>query len=413
MRDTQTAVSKGAVIAVAMGVMNIATYGYTIAVAHLIGKGPFGAFSALMGLLMVINVLALGLQATGARRIAANPGHVRAVEHSVLRVGVRSGLMLGVLCVLAAPLLNSVLRLESLPTALLLGAAAVPLSIMGSQAGILQGERRWEPLAGIYLALGLGRLLAGVGCLLIWRTEFAAFFGVAVAAWLPVLIGAIALRRPRQEHPDVDPDEASTVDVLREVAHSSQALLAFFVVSNADVLLARAMLDDDVAGLYAGGLILAKAILFLPQFVVVLAFPSMATRGATRGILVKALAVTAGLGLIGVFGALLLPDIGLLFIGGDDFSGVKNDLWLFAVIGTLLSTIQLLVYSVLARRGWRAIGMIWATLALMIPLSRTVETAHGLVVLVVALESALLLGLLIAAWVTTPATKPEPAPHLS
>lgn len=395
--------SKGAIIAVAMGVMNIATYGYTIAVAHLIGKGPFGAFSALMGLLMVINVLALGLQATGARRIAADPGHVLAVERTLLQVGIRSGFVLGAVCLLAAPLLNSVLRLESLPTALLLGAAAIPLSIMGSQAGILQGERRWEPLAGIYLALGLGRMIAGIGCLLIWRTEFAAFLGVAIAAWLPVLVGAVVLRRPRTSIADDDTAASSQVDVLREVARSSQALLAFFVVSNADILLARAMLADDVAGLYAGGLILAKAILFLPQFVVVLAFPSMATRGATRIVLLKALGITVGLGMIGVLGALLLPDVGLLFVGGDDFAGVKDDLWLFAVIGTLLSAIQLLVYSVLARQGWKATGMIWATLALLVPLSMTVETAHGLVVLVVGLESALLLGLLTAAWITTPA----------
>ena len=34
-------------------------------------------------------------------------------------------------------------------------------------------------------------------------------------------------------------------------------------------------MSDSEAGLYAAGLIMAKAILFLPQFVVVIAFPSM------------------------------------------------------------------------------------------------------------------------------------------
>ncbi len=393
---------RGLIIAVAMGVMNLATYGYTVAVAHLIGKGPFGAFSALMGLLMVVNVLSLGLQATGARRISSDPEHVESVERSVLQVGLRSGLLLGAVCLLAAPLLNSVLRLESLPTALLLGAAALPLAVMGSQAGVLQGERRWNALAGIYLALGLGRFAAGIGFLLVWRSEFAAFLGVALAAWLPVLVGVLVLRRPRSA-PSVEPRPGSQVDVIREVAHSSQALLAFFVVSNADVLLARALLPDDVAGLYAGGLILAKAVLFLPQFVVVLAFPSMSSRGATRAVLLKALSLTLGLGLIGVLGALALPDLALLFIGGEDFGEVKGDLWLFAVVGTLLSTIQLLVYSVLARRGWRATVMIWTTLALLVGLARTVETAHGLVLLVVTLESLLLVGLFGAAWLSTPA----------
>ena len=42
--------------------------------------------------------------------------------------------------------------------------------------------------------------------------------------------------------------------------------------------------EDQPAGLYAGGLILTKALLFLPQFVVVVAFPSMSTaqNGAGR-----------------------------------------------------------------------------------------------------------------------------------
>ena len=65
-----------AVIAVAIAVMNVATYGYTIIAAHTIGKDAYGAFSALMGALLVISVLSLGLQATGARRIAAHPDQV-------------------------------------------------------------------------------------------------------------------------------------------------------------------------------------------------------------------------------------------------------------------------------------------------------------------------------------------------
>ena len=69
--------------------------------------------------------------------------------------------------------------------------------------------------------------------------------------------------------------------MLRETFHNSHALLAFFALSNADVIIARTTLDERQAGLYAGGLILTKAVLFLPQFVVVIAFPSMSRAGPT------------------------------------------------------------------------------------------------------------------------------------
>ena len=58
---TRQRLRSGAVIAIAMGIMNLCTYGYTVLVAHTIGKEGYGAFSALTGALLVISVLSLGL----------------------------------------------------------------------------------------------------------------------------------------------------------------------------------------------------------------------------------------------------------------------------------------------------------------------------------------------------------------
>ncbi|MDN4173093.1 oligosaccharide flippase family protein [Nocardioides sp. SOB77] len=390
----------GAAIAVAMAVMNVATYGYTVLVAHLVGPSDFGAFSAIMGVLLVVNVLSLGLQATGARRISASPESAAAVERVVLTVSYRSAAVLALVLVALAPVLDAVLRLDSIPTALLVAITAAPLTVMGGQAGVLQGERRWGPLALIYLAQGVGRVVAGVGFLLVWRTEFAAVLGVAIGAWLPVLIGYVALRR---ERPPAASADVSAGGLMREVAGSSQALLAFFALSNADILLARAVLDDHTAGLYAGGLILVKAILFLPQFVSVIAFPSMATRGADSSTLVKALLVALGLGLCGMGGTLLLPDLALVFVGGSDFEEVKDLLWLFALVGTLLSMVQLLLYSALARQQWRTILAIWVTLVALLCSAPFVHSVEGLVALVLGLDAALFLVLVTVALVGRPA----------
>ena len=140
------------------------------------------------------------------------------------------------------------------------------------------------------------------------------------------------------------------LEVLREISHSSQALLAFFALSNVDILVARATLSDSEAGLYAGGLIVTKAVLFLPAFVVVLAFPSMASKHSTRYTLAVGLGISLTLGMLGMVGILLLPDLAELFVGGHDFAGIAEDLWLFALAGTILAMVQLLVYSTLARQ---------------------------------------------------------------
>lgn len=407
----------GAAIAVAMGIMNVATYGYTVAAAHLIGRVPFGAFSALMGVLLVVSVVSLGLQATAARRISADPDHVEVIERSVLDVAYRVGLGLGLILLLLAPVLNWVLELESLGTAALVALAAVPLTVMGGQAGILQGERRWEPLAVLYLSQGVGRVVLGTGLMLVWPTEFVAMLGVALGCWVPALVGYAALRRPRV------PSGADLVghprrDILRELAGSSQALLAMFALFNADILLARAVLDEDVAGLYAGGLILIKAILFLPQFVVVIAFPSMATKDASRSTLTKALGLSLALGAIGCVATLALPDLALLFVGGSDFGGIKDKLWLFAIVGTLLSMIQLLLYSALARQQGKPVLMIWVTLVLLLSVGSRVNTVTALVTLVCVLDTLLLVGLGVRAWRAHPSGPrhvgvPGPAPSVN
>ena len=144
-------------IAVAMMLMNLATYGFTMSAARIIGPVAYGAFFALMNLVLIVSVVMLGLQATAARRISADPTHVGQIEREMLRVSIRASLVLGGVLVLLAPVINRLLDLESLPTALLAAVAAVPMTITGAQMGILQGERRWRELAVIYVLSGVPR----------------------------------------------------------------------------------------------------------------------------------------------------------------------------------------------------------------------------------------------------------------
>jgi len=76
------------------------------------------------------------------------------------------------------------------------------------------------------------------------------------------------------------------------------------------------VLDDHDAGLYAGGLILTKAVLFLPQFVVVLAFPAMSSASERRKALTRSLGLVAALGVVATAGAWLISSLALVFVGG-------------------------------------------------------------------------------------------------
>lgn len=387
-----TGLLRGAsVIAVAIMAMNVAAYGFTMVAARLLGPREYGGFAALMALLLVFNVLPLALQATAARRISAEPEHVAQIERTILRVTYRGAAVLGGVIVLATPLIDRMLRLGNWPATVLLGLTLVPLTIMGGQAGILQGERRWVPLAWVYVAFGAPRLVLG-SALLWWRpSATTAMVAVAVSAIAPAVVGWLALRRTGERAAGAASQDHRFGPVVRESLHNSQALLAFFAVSNVDLIVARNVLSEHDAGLYAGGVILTKAVLFLPQFVVVVAFPAMSSPGERRRGLTRSLAAVAGLGLSASVGAAVLAPIALIFIGGDDYAEIQSSLWLFAILGTVLSMVQVLVYSVLARRGHKTILLVWAGLLLTAVLGLTAASAGGLLAVVIGTNGLLFL----------------------
>ena len=382
----------GAAIAVSVGVMNVATYAFIILAARRLGPQQFGALTALLNVTLVAGVLSLALQATAARRIAREPHDVSRVEQAILLVGRRTALGLGAFCLVISPAINAALKLDSLATAAMLAVAVVPFTMMGAQAGVLQGERRWVPLALVYLTAGVPRLVIGV-LLMWWRPEeSAAFAAVMISAFVPTVVGWYALRGQRGHHQGGDHHTARAL--WWETVYNSQALLAFLALSSLDIVIARNTLAPREAGLYAAGLILVKAVTFLPQFVVVLAFPSMGTDEAPRRALVLSLALVAASGAAVLLGVRLLPDLALAFIGGHKYDAVGDRLWIFAVLGTVLSMVQLLVYSVLARQARSSVALLWVALVALVVLGLGSSSVRGLVDRVLLIDSLLLLALL-------------------
>src|SRR5690606_31935961 len=147
LRRTSQFLSGAGSIAVATAVMSIGTYGFTIIAARLLGPRDYGAVAGLMAVLLVVGVFQLGLQTTAARRIAASASHTADVEQAFLSVARRTALALGAVLLVLSPVVHRQLRLDVLLPAALLAVAAVPVTLMGAQAGILQGERRWRSLA--------------------------------------------------------------------------------------------------------------------------------------------------------------------------------------------------------------------------------------------------------------------------
>src|ERR1700754_4403696 len=109
------------VVAVAMAIMNVAAYGFTLISSRRLMPEQFGAITALLGLLLIGNVASLGLQATGARRLATHSGEgAEALSHAMLKAGRRAAVALTIVCLLATPLFMWLLHIDSIVAILLL-----------------------------------------------------------------------------------------------------------------------------------------------------------------------------------------------------------------------------------------------------------------------------------------------------
>src|SRR5688500_14031553 len=230
-----------------MMTMNVTVYAFNVLAARLLVPREFGALTALFGIILVGTVAQLGLQAVTARRLAVAPDARPEIVAATIRVTTLAASTVGLAVAASTVVMTPALKLDSHWPIILCGATLVPMTVMGAQSGVAQGTARWGFLTAIYVGNGLGRLIGGTVALLISPTPTSAMIGIAIGSWTPVLAGAPMLlgRVTRGIRPPTS--------MLREALLSTGTLLAFFVLSNLDALIARNLLDVNDSGLYASG----------------------------------------------------------------------------------------------------------------------------------------------------------------
>jgi O-antigen/teichoic acid export membrane protein len=137
-------------------------------------------------------------------------------------------------------------------------------------------------------------------------------------------------------------------------------------------------------------------VLFLPQFVVVIAFPSMSQAGSGRRMHFYSLGLVLVIGVVTVAGVAVLSALAVSFIGGSAYADLQGRLWAFAALGTLLAMLQLMIYSVVARQHQRMVFIVWVGLAALLCLAPFVSSLTGLLTAVMVIDSVLFLTLLAA-----------------
>ncbi|MBI1377188.1 MAG: polysaccharide biosynthesis protein [Frankiales bacterium] len=353
-------VGAAALVALGIGTAQVATYALNLVGARRLGPEGFGALASLLGVVAIGNVVALGLQAVTARRVVvALPADRGGVAAACVRVALPAAAGVAVAVVVVWPVLASVLHLDSALDLVLVALTLVPLTVTGAWLGVAQGHETPGLLAAAYFLGGVTKSLGGIVGALVTGTVTGTLVGLVIGSAAGLLLLWVLLRRqaagPRAPLPGV----------RAELLHASHALLALFALTNVDLLLARHFLDPASAGVYAAGGIVVKVAFWLPQAILVLAFPGMADARRRRAMLVGAGAILA-LGAALVLGTALLPRLVVAVVGGSQYEALVPVVPLFALLGALQSLAQFLLYSRLAVEDRSAVLALWAAVVALV-----------------------------------------------
>ncbi|WIY06386.1 oligosaccharide flippase family protein [Amycolatopsis mongoliensis] len=334
-------------VSLALAGNNAGSYVLSLVAARILAPGAFGELSSLLAVLVIGVVPAMGLQTVVALRVARSPQHTG----SLFALGLVTSAIVATAALTLSPLLVLLLHLGSLAPALLVTAALGPLTLLGMFHGLLQGARRFATLAGLIALEGAGKVGGSLVGLLVAGSTTGALVGTALGSLVVVAAGWRICGRPRPRWAD-----RHGVEVL----HTAQAMLALVLLVNLDLVLARHTLPASEAGEYALGAIITKIAYWLPQAVGVLVLPRFAAASGRRRVLPVALAVCAFLDAFVLLASVVLGPSLLSLIGGARYAGSTMPVWPFALAGSMLALVQILLYARLADGDRRVAVLMWA-----------------------------------------------------
>ena len=336
---------------------NGAAYLLSIVAARLLTPAEFGAFGALLGILIIVSTLTIGLQALTARRVATAGEDRVEVEGKAIRLAVIVGIGIILLGAVASWPLAQVF---AIPTpALIMGFASLGFVIVGCAAmGIAQGREEHLRLSIGFIANGVGRASVGIVFALIFASVTGITAGILVGTALGALISYLLIC-PKRWSGSLAPGWRV------EFAHISHALIVLFTLTNVDVLLARIFLTEDQSGEYAVGVLLAKIAFFLPNAIIIVLFPKMTASDSRRTVLI-ATGLTALLGAAITAVSFGMGSLVVRILGGTQYPELSGEIWLFALEGSAFALVQVLLYARLAAQDRKAVTAVWVALVVLV-----------------------------------------------
>jgi O-antigen/teichoic acid export membrane protein len=389
-----------AILGAALMAANLANYLLAIIGSHQLRPSDYSLLGAMLAVLLVAGIPSLALQAVVARRTATDG----LAFHDAIRDGALTGAASVVIGLIAWPGLAVFLHVDHHGLAVLFAITGLlPLNLLAAVQGHLQGNERFARLSAVVIVIGIGRLIGGVVPLALGGGATSVMAGIAIATGASCVVGLRVAAAPTRR-----PIGTVAAPTARpELLTATLSIGALLLLSSLDLLFARHLLTATVSGRYAAGAVVAKAAFWLPQAIPLTALPRL-SRGVGReralreaAILTAAIAI-ACIAVTAVGGVFLVR---LTF--GASYASIGHVAWLFALQGSALAGVQLLIIDDIAARRRRVVPVVLIAAAIEAAVVLSVRPRHPDTLIAIATTAAAVLCAITTYRRTRLATDPD------
>lgn len=344
LAPTPGAVRGGALLVGATLISIAGTYLFYLVSGRLLGPDDYGELATVIALVTLASLPFAAVQMALSRDVSGllATGETAAADRlaqAVIRAGVAATAVLVVAFLAIMTPLADALQLGSVAQLGVVAVALAPAVLYPLLLGDLQGHQRFHRLAlgtafpnafrfvVFLIFVGLGwRLWGALAAIAVGSVS-----GLVLVGWMRRDLLARALAR----------SSFPVRPFLRALVPVMVAILATTALTNVDLLMVKARLSSEDAGIYGAAAAFAKVGFFLPAALAGIVFPRVAARRArgedTGDILGRILVVTAGFCvlLFLLYAAIGGPVVRLTY--GADFAEAAGLLWIFGIGMTCFS----------------------------------------------------------------------------
>lgn len=334
-------------------------YASSVIFSRVLDPVGFGDLTAMLALAAIISVPTSAAQTVVAERVAFYVARGRMdivrylVRHAAAHVGVLA-IAGTALYAISIPLVVETFDLRVPGPAIALTGVVFFGFLTPLALGVLQGLDRLLLFGLLLVAISLARIVFGVGWAALDGGAGGAIGGQAIGMAGVLVLGVWMLRGITLGRGS----GAASAGIRRRpnvrAVTASAAFIAFAVISNLDLILAKLLLSSYDAGIYAAIATVGKIVTFMPVAIAVAIVPNAARAHAlgddTSRVLRHSAALVMGTALLVAVPLVIAPGLVVEVMFGSRYQAATSGLLPIVIAGAALAMLYLLVvYSVAIR----------------------------------------------------------------